>query len=268
MTDSENAVTIPAAGIEFQARRRGEVPEAIFLHGFGGDLHTWDRLWSAPGWTLPALRYDLRGFGRTGDTPGQGFSHTSDLHAIVEELGGGPVDLVGVSMGGSIAVNFSLDYPAMVRRLVLISPALVAWEWSEEWRALWRPIVDRARSGNLDGARDLWWQHPLFASTRDSPAGPELHSAIQRFAGRQWIADEEWPRMPDVERLHRLEPPTLLLTGELDLADFRLIAALLEGAAPDLRRIDYRGTGHMVHLERAAESAQEIEAFLVDSCIR
>jgi pimeloyl-ACP methyl ester carboxylesterase len=52
--------------------------------------------------------------------------------------------------------------------------------------------------------------------------------------------------------------PTLLLTGGRDFTDLRLIADVIAGAAPEVRRIDFAGAGHMLHLERPAEVAAAI----------
>src|SRR3546814_21057922 len=69
-------------------------------------------------------------------------------------------DLLGVSLGGAIALNFALDHPRRVRRLVLVSPGITAWDWSDEWRTLWAAITDAARSVGVARARELWWEPP------------------------------------------------------------------------------------------------------------
>ncbi len=258
--DSERIIR--AAGTRFHARQCGDQPRAVFLHGFAADLHTWDGVWAALGGALPALRYDLRGFGRSADAGSTPFSHADDLLDLLDAAGMETVDLVGVSMGGGIALNFTLDHPHRVRNLVLISPSLVAWEWSAEWRDRWQPIVDLARSGALVEARRMWWQHPLFAPTRASAAAPSLLASIMRFPGHQWIRDNHRPMLPDVERLHLLSTRTLLLTGDRDMEDFRLIAALLEAAAENVTRIDHPGRGHLLHMEDPAGCAREVLAFL------
>ena len=258
----DRILTINVAGRGFHAQLRGAGAQTVFLHGFAGDLTTWDMLWAELGASLPALRYDLRGFGRTPGAAGQSYSHADDLLAVLDAVGIERADLVGVSMGGGIAVNFAIDHPGRVRKLVLISPGLVAWEWSEEWRRRWRPLVALARAGQLDEARRLWWQHPLFATTRDSLGGPALRAAILRYAGAQWIEDGHRPMLPDVERLYSLEPRTLLLTGGRDLADFRLIAALLEASVKDLVRVELPECGHLLQLEQPGECARRILAFL------
>lgn len=116
---------IEVAGARFLAQQCGDVPSAVLIHGFGSDLYTWDYLVGAFGDQIATLCYDLRGFGGTEATPGQAYSHTEDLRCILDSLKLTTVDLVGVSMGGSIAVNFALDYPDRVRKLVLISPGLL-----------------------------------------------------------------------------------------------------------------------------------------------
>jgi pimeloyl-ACP methyl ester carboxylesterase len=258
-------LAIRAAGVGFHARQRGEPPGSVFLHGFAGDLHTWDAVWAQLGDAFCALRYDLRGFGLSGPGNGEPYTHGEDLLAILDATGIDVVDLVGVSMGGGIALNFALDYPERVRNLVLISPALVAWEWSHQWRTLWQPIAEFARAGNVHEARRLWWQHPLFASTRESAAGQTLYDSIMRFGGAQWVNDTHRPMLPDVERLYCLKTRTLLLTGGRDLADFRLIADLLEASVDNLERIDSPACGHLLHLEDPDACSRHI-AFFLSGC--
>jgi pimeloyl-ACP methyl ester carboxylesterase len=253
--------TFQTAGVDFHAQRRGADPHAVFVHGFGGDLHTWDAVWEAMGSKLAALRYDLRGFGQSVTRQQVPFKHADDLLALLDASSIERCDLVGVSMGGGVALNFALDHPERLKSLVLISPGLVGWEWTEEWRTLWRPIVAHARRGELDAARRLWWEHPLFGTTRTSAAGPALFDSIMRFAGEQWIRDDHEPMLPDLERLHLLQVRTLLLTGGRDFEDFRVIAAMIEASAGTLRRIDDPELGHLLHLEAPEQCARAIASF-------
>ncbi len=258
----DQTLRIQAAGAEFHAQQRGPQPRAVFIHGFGGDLQTWDSVWAVLNNQLPALRYDLRGFGRSTGGDGAPFVHADDLLAILDARAIGRCDLVGVSMGGSIAVNFALDHPERVRSLVLISPGLVAWEWSEPWRELWQRIVSQARCGALDQARRLWWEHPLFDTIRGSAAGPALYESIMRLSAAHWIGDAHRPMLPDMERLHQLRTRTLLLTGGRDLEDFRLIAEVIAASAGSLARIDEPALGHLLHLEDPQACARRMLAFL------
>jgi pimeloyl-ACP methyl ester carboxylesterase len=72
------------------------------------------------------LMYDLRGHGRS-ERAKSGYdlaTQTADLHALVERFGGTPLDLVGHSYGGLVALRFALEHPERVRRLVVVEAPL------------------------------------------------------------------------------------------------------------------------------------------------
>ncbi|HEX7852412.1 MAG TPA: alpha/beta hydrolase [Sphingobium sp.] len=253
-------------GLDLHGEARGSNPSAIFLHGFGGCMLDWDSLWTHLDPALAAIRYDLRDFGQSSAHDARPFSHSDDLLALIDAQGIARADLIGISMGGAVAANFALDHPDRVRRLTLISPLLLAWDWSQNWRDLWQAITDRARSDDMEGARRLWAAHPLFATAHTKPeAAAALIEGIARYSGAQWIADHQRPSLPDIDRLPMLSCPTLLLSGEHDLPDFRLIADLVEGCARDVRRIDFQGCGHMLTLEAPKACAKAIGGFLLDN---
>jgi pimeloyl-ACP methyl ester carboxylesterase len=258
-------LTIATPAVEFHVEQRGAPPRAVFVHGMGDDLHTWDLLWQSFDKGFSALRYDLRGYGKSLVRENAQYKHADDLLALLDAVAIDRCNLIGVSMGGGIALNVALDHPERVNNLVLISPQLLAWEWSEAWLQLWRPIETRARSGRLDEAKRLWWEHPLFDTTRQTPAASGLYESIMRSSCEQWINDGHKRMLPDVERLHQLTTRTLLLTGERDLSDFRLMADLIEGGASNVRRIDAPSRGHLLHLEDPTGSAVNIETFLFES---
>lgn len=261
MTEQGREWAVPGATL--RGRMRGAAPTAVFLHGFGGSQEDWEPIWQALPTAIEAIRYDLRGFGESRAEDEGPFSHADDLLALLDNEGIGRADLIGMSMGGSVAVGFALDHPGRVRRLVLVSPGLMGWDWSEEWRALWRAITASARAGDIEGARALWAAHPLFATVRGRPdALAALYGSIARYSGAEWIVDRQRPSLPDVERLPLLSCPTLLLSGALDMPDFRLIGDLIEGSAADVRRVDVAGCGHMLTLEAVEICAEAIGVFL------
>ncbi len=82
----EKCVQIEAGGVRFRARQRGATADAVFLHGFGADLHTWDHLWRELGDEFAALRCDLRGFGESEPARDDAFSHADDLQHLLDAL--------------------------------------------------------------------------------------------------------------------------------------------------------------------------------------
>jgi 2-succinyl-6-hydroxy-2,4-cyclohexadiene-1-carboxylate synthase len=259
---NEQTFTLRLGDAALEGERRGETPRALFLHGFGSDRHGWNEIWSRTDVGLPAIRYDLRGFGVSRLLVEQPFSHAEDLLALLDALEIERADLIGLSMGGSVALNFALSHPERMHRLVLISPNIVGWDWTQDWRDRWHLMKTAARAGDIGEARRLWASYRLFDSVRDTPAGVVLMDEIGRYSGNEWVKDWQRDALPDIHSLPFLGASTLLLTGGRDLEDFRLTADVIEGAAPDVTRIDYPEHGHMLTLEAPKACAAAILDFL------
>jgi 2-succinyl-6-hydroxy-2,4-cyclohexadiene-1-carboxylate synthase len=261
-SSNEGTFTLRLADATLEGELRGEAPRALFLHGFGSDRHGWDAIWSRTDGPLPAIRYDLRGFGESRLLVEQQFNHVEDLLALLNALEIERADLIGLSMGGGIALNFALSHPERIRRLILISPNIVGWDWTQDWHDRWHLMKTAARAGDIGEARRLWANYRLFDSVRHTPAEAVLMDEIGRYSGNEWVKDWQKDALPDIDRLPFLKAPTLLLTGGRDLEDFRLTADVIEGAAPDVIRIDYPEHGHMLTLAAPEACAAAILDFL------
>ena len=256
------SVDLPDATLAGEFRRgSGPVP-LVLVHGFGGSRHDWDSVVMALGGDTSIVAYDQRGFGQSRASAGIPFSHADDLAALLDELALEQVDVCGLSLGGATALELALDKPERVRRLVLISPMLAGWCWSAEWVELWKEIGRAARAGHLDLARMLWWQHPLFASTRVSSGATTLEQSIAAYSGRQWVQDDQRSQEPMAQRLAEVRASILLLTGGLDVPDFRCMADVLQKTVPNIVRVDDPTAGHLLTLERPRAVATAISDFL------
>lgn len=257
-----DAFTIAVEGATLSGERRGHgAAPLVFVHGMAGCRADWDHLWAALPQELPLIRYDLRGFGASEAGEGIPFSHTEDLLALLDDLGIARVVPVGLSMGGAIALNFALSHPGRVERLALISPAIVGWDWSDEWRTLWRGVASAARGDDMALARERWFAHPMFARLHESEMADEFRRSVEHYHGHQWLRDDQRAELPDIDRLHTLAARTLLLSGAEDVPDMRLIADLIEAAAPDVTRVEFADAGHMLHWERPRQAAAALARF-------
>lgn len=257
--------SVEVEGALLSGEARGDLtarPPLWLIHGMAGSRADWDLLIAQLPPDLPLVRHDLRGFGQSSADPGAAFSHADDLLTMADALGLERFVPLGLSMGGGVALHFALDHPNRMAALGLISPAMVGWEWSDEWRALWRAVSKAARGGDMATARELWFRHPMFAQLRKGPHAEAFRAEIAAYHGAQWIGSDERAELPDLDRLHTLAPPCLLMTGTCDVPDMRLIADVIAGAAPRVTRIDFARAGHMLHLESAAEAARAIMAHL------
>ena len=122
--------TIHSGGIPLHVRHTPgpAQPElAVYLHGLGGSATNFTDLAGLVATRLPGMAIDLPGFGLS--APPAGFDYAPDSHAEVVTafltgLRGGPVHLVGNSMGGAVALLLAARHPRLVRSLTLLAPAM------------------------------------------------------------------------------------------------------------------------------------------------
>ncbi|PSK97370.1 pimeloyl-ACP methyl ester carboxylesterase [Murinocardiopsis flavida] len=98
----------------------------VYLHGLAGSSTNWTELMGLLGEEFPGAAVDLPGFGESPAPADGDYRLDAQAECVVDLIsrGGRPVNLVGNSMGGSLAVRIAAEHPELVRTLVLVSPAL------------------------------------------------------------------------------------------------------------------------------------------------
>ena len=136
-------VALPDGVTHYEIAGPEDRQPVILIHGFSTPLMLWDRNFAALAEAgLRVVRYDLFGRGYSDRLPPPYTPDRFDrqLEQLFDALGfTQPVDLVGVSMGGAIAVTFTDRHPDRVRRLALLSPAGFAVKPSLAAIALYTP---------------------------------------------------------------------------------------------------------------------------------
>ena len=105
----------------------GEGTPLIFLHGFSLDRRMWDGQFELVAERYRAIRYDARAHGRSQADSVQ-FADWDDLRQLLDALEIPRAVIVGLSMGGRIAVDFALTDPDRVAGLVLVGAGLSGFE--------------------------------------------------------------------------------------------------------------------------------------------
>ena len=115
-------------GIALSCRAAGPVgaPLLVFLHGFPEAAFVWDELLEHFGDRYRCVAPNLRGFERSSapaEVEAYRVKHLiGDLDALVEQLGGGPLEaLIAHDWGGAVAWTFAVQRPQMLKRLVIIN---------------------------------------------------------------------------------------------------------------------------------------------------
>ena len=166
-TESDNGATLGAlrwAGID-------GAPTVVAVHGITSNAWAWDPLAHHLAGAAHIVAVDLRGRGRSYDVPGPGgiAQHAHDVASIVEQLGG-PLVLVGHSMGAYVVEMVAEERPELVRDIVLIdggAPLAAAADGDID-AALDRmlgPAIERIRTVWPDRVsyHSMWAGHPAFA---------------------------------------------------------------------------------------------------------
>jgi pimeloyl-ACP methyl ester carboxylesterase len=109
--------------VELYSEVAGEGPELVLLHEGIWDCRMWDRQWETYAGSHRLLRLDFRGYGRTPLEPGS-FASGSDVLGLMDRRGFDRAALVGVSLGGRVALEVALAAPERVTALVLVGSGL------------------------------------------------------------------------------------------------------------------------------------------------
>ena len=234
----------------------------VLIHGFSLDTRMWDDQFELFARDYKVIRYDVRGYGKSAVPGSDGYYHADDLRTLLDHLGIGHAHILGLSLGGAIALEFALAYPDMIHALILVDSVLWGHNWSEESSkrdgAVWA-------AGSVEGARALWLAHPLFAPAMENASvAPRLTQIVTDYSGWSWANDDPG-LLPDpvaAQRLGQISVPTLVVIGEHDLPDFHAIAHTLQQQIPNARTVVLPGVGHMSNMEDPEGFNKAVLSFL------
>jgi pimeloyl-ACP methyl ester carboxylesterase len=211
----------------------GKGAPVILIHGGFGDRRMWDDQFAPLAQAFKVIRYDHRGFGKS-PAAGQAYSPVDDLVKLMDHLDLKRANLVGNSMGGTLALDFALLQPMRTGAVVVVASTAAGYPTPEEDRRSVETVMNVARRDGTGAAVELWLKHPMVTVTATHPhGGPRLRSMIhdneRLFLNEHWPAEPVSP--PTYDRLAELKANVLFIVGDKDVASVR------EGAAASAARI-------------------------------
>ena len=243
----------------------------VLLHAEISDHRMWDDQFSALAEHYRVIRYDLRGFGKSGRYTGL-YADADDLHALLTHLGIERAHLLGVSIGGNVALNFCLQHPAMVASLILVSSALGGFTAYTALAAHMATDIERViKAGDMLTVVEMTLRMWVDGPARDPKSvNPSVRMRIQRLLSENahtFTAPEleVKPDPPPMARLGEIAAPTLIIVGDKDMPDILNIAdVLLQGIPSNVQKLVIPDVAHMLSMELPAEFTQIVLTFLKD----
>ena len=280
-TFEDTRKTLAVGDLELSYHDVGEGPVVVLLHGSGPGVTGWANF----GNNLPALSQHLRCI--VLDQPGFGGSSRPEkyernylrisadaLGGLIDGLGLEQVALLGNSMGGDVAVRYTLDNPRRVSKLMLMGPggtgATILGPSPSEG-------ITRLMEFNADPSREkivAWLKTMVFDSRLVDEALIESRLAAATSPGAVKNLQDAYatfydPAMAEPVPLwgevHKIRQPVLLCWGRDDRV------APVEGSLFPARRMAkadlriYSRCGHWVQIERKADFERAAIEFLGDS---
>jgi pimeloyl-ACP methyl ester carboxylesterase len=267
MSDQVPMDLIDVGGIGIAYRRAGKGPPLVLLHGGPSDSREWRHQLQGLSDEFAVVAWDMPGCGQSADPP-ENFLHTRDyadcLAAFIEALGLKQPNVLGLSFGSGLALELYRWYPKIPRSLILAS-AYAGWAGS-----LPAEVVEERKQRLLrlfDGPPDEFAR--VFIPTLLSDSAPaelveemttilsEIHPAGQRALFRAGFAEHDLR-----EVLPRINVPTLLLYGDLDVRSPLKVAEEMHAHIPGSRLVVMPGVGHACDLEAPERFNAEVRSFL------
>jgi pimeloyl-ACP methyl ester carboxylesterase len=232
----------------------------VFIHGFSLDHRMWQLQVEHLSKTHRVVTYDMRGFGQS-SLPTSTYSHHNDLKALLDHLTIEQAYIVGLSLGGEVAIDFALTQPAMVESLALLETSLGGFASTVDWDV-------HADKVGIEQAKINWLNHRVFSQSIANPiARRALEDAMKDYSGWHWQHNDLRQKLqsPAKDQLNEIVAPTLIAVGEKDLSYYHDIAAILHERIEGSKLTTIAGAGHMVNIEKPDEINSLLSDFITQS---
>jgi 3-oxoadipate enol-lactonase len=251
-------------GIDLYYNLYGSGASLVLIHGLGADQTLWDLQTPRFSQDFQVIVYDLRGHGQS-ESPDDPYSielFADDLHHFLRHLGLKKAMILGLSLGGRIALKFSLKYSQETRALIL---ADTQSEAPEENKKQFLLAADMAGKEGMEKVAEMFFSRPFFQGlAKADPSRFKKEKA--RFAQSSAIGfAQSCLAIVRMERLTafltEIKAPTLALAGEED-GPYLPFLDLYAASIPQCKIVKIPRAGHISNLENPEAFNKSVYNFL------
>jgi pimeloyl-ACP methyl ester carboxylesterase len=259
-------------GISTHYHERGKGEPVLLIHGSGPGVTAWAN-WRL---ILPKLSEnfhvfapDIVGFGYTDRPENIEFgveTWTEHLISFIEEIGKGPVHIIGNSLGGALALHIARKRPELVGKMVLMGAAGVSFPITNGLDKVWgyEPSVENMKelleifAYNQDFATDELAELRYQASIQ-----PGLQEAFSKMFAEPRQEKLDQLALPE-EQIKQINHPVLMIHGREDIVvPYKETSLKFFELLPNSELHLFSKCGHWTQIEKKDEFAQLCEEFFL-----
>lgn len=215
------------------------------------------------------IRFDSYAHGKTIDGKNTPFLHEL-IKALVDELSLGQVNLIGTSMGGVTLIEFALNHPEDINKMILVSTGINGYNWATD--KLFIPNLRKqleyiTNQDTLNAAEIFlrsWFDGPYRQPT-ELPTEKRTKSKkviLDRFKNHGLRKNALSSHPKAIERYEKIKTNTLILVGDQDMPSIKDISSFLDEGMENSKKIEIKGVGHMMNIENPVEFNKLVLEFL------
>ncbi len=254
----------PAPRIAIEHAGTGEL--VIFLHGIGGNRRNWVGQLADFAKSFKAIAWDARGYGDSDDYEGplNFHSYGDDVIRVLDHFGVKRAHIVGLSMGGRIAMDLAARYPQRLKTLVLCDTHKGFGGFSEEKKAAFiasrkEPLINGKEPKDIAGPV----AKTLIGPKASKEAFDALVDSMTRLHKESYIKSIEATVRMDVRSdLGTIKVPTLVVVGSADRLTTVEMAREMAAEIPGAELAVIADAGHLVNIEEPAEFNRIVLGFI------
>ncbi len=271
MREAERVTTgfIEAEGGPLYYEVAGEGHPLVLIHAGVADNTMWDDQFDVFAQRYKVIRYDTRGFGKSpvGD---KDYSNRQELYQLLKRLGVEKAYVMGISRGGQIAVDFTLEHPEMADAVIPVAAGLggMNHQPNEAEMKLFTEMEEAEEK--RDFARVAELDVRVWADGPEQPEG-RADSRVRERMRQMCLSNYSLPEgtgqpkvldPPAIDRLGEINVPALVIVGDLDVSSELVAADLLAEGIAGAKKVVIQGTAHMVSMEKPEEFNRIVLDFL------
>jgi len=264
--------TFRIRGVDINVEITGEekLPSVVLLHGFTGSTASWREIVKLFEGKYRTVAVDLTGHGKS-SSPNDVNRYSmkqqlADLEELFTALSLDEIILIGYSMGGRIALAYTINYPNRISSLILesSSPGLKTEIERIERKSADKRLAERILKDGLPSFVDFWENIQLFVTQKSLHEEKQLEIRNERLGqsgkglANSLLGNGTGSQNSYWEHLKTIKLPVLLITGELD-TKFVNISREMQRDFPNVRHETIEHAGHAIHVEKSDTFATMIE---------